>query len=92
MKYFAVYSPMKNEEKNKSFRPAHLEYLAVKEREGKVFAKGPFVDGSGGLVIYIADTKDEVEEIVKKDPYVTSGARGYEIHEWGMSTVATMPN
>ncbi|WP_156289798.1 YciI family protein [Oceanobacillus salinisoli] len=91
MKHFAVYLPMKDEEKSKEMRPAHLEYLEVKEEEGKVFAKGRFADGSGGLVIYIAESEEEAEEMVKQDPYVSSGARGYEIREWVMTTVETMP-
>ncbi|GAB3069122.1 YciI family protein [Virgibacillus ainsalahensis] len=86
MKYFAVFSPMKDEEKSKQYRPQHLEYLDEKGKEGHVFAKGRFTDGAGGLVIYKADSYEEVEEIVKQDPYVVSGARGYEIHEWEMRT------
>lgn len=91
MSHYAVFLPMKDEEKSKEYRPAHLNYLTKKEEEGKVFAKGRFTDGSGGLVIYIAENVEEVEEMVKKDPYVESGARDYEIREWVMTTVATMP-
>jgi uncharacterized protein YciI len=89
MSYFAVFSPMLDQEKNVTFRPGHLAYLKEKAEEGKVFAKGRFTDGTGGLVIYIAENHDEVEAIVKKDPYVASGARGYEIHEWEMTVEAS---
>ncbi len=85
MKYFAVFLPMKDEEKSKQYRPEHLAYLQGKLDEGYIFAKGPFVDGTGGLVIYKANTIEEAEEIVKQDPYVINGARGYKIHEWQMS-------
>jgi uncharacterized protein len=85
MKYFAVFLPMKDEEKSKKFRAEHLTYLQEKVEAGNVFAKGRFVDGAGGLVIYMAESLETAEEMVKKDPYVVTGARSYEIHEWEMT-------
>ncbi|GIO27067.1 YciI family protein [Ornithinibacillus bavariensis] len=84
MKYFAVFLPMKDEEKSKIHRPEHLRFLEKKQQEGHIFAKGPFTDGAGGLVIYKAQNRNAVEVIVKEDPYIQTGARGYEIHEWDM--------
>ncbi|MFC2947351.1 YciI family protein [Virgibacillus sediminis] len=85
MKYFAVFLPMKDEGKSKELRAAHLAYLEEKEEEGKIFAKGRFTDGTGGLVIYQAADFAEAEELAKQDPYVTSGARECEVHEWTMT-------
>ncbi|MDF2960208.1 MAG: YCII-related protein [Paenibacillus sp.] len=92
MKYFAVFLPIINPEKSQQFRPQHLEFLEKGRNEGKIFANGKFADGSGGLVIYIAESSDEVVELVRQDPYVSSGARGYEIHEWEMVTKAVLPS
>jgi len=89
MKYFAVFSPLKDEEKNKTVRPDHLAYVDGLDEEGRIFAKGRFTDGTGGLVIYIGESYEEVEALVQQDPYVTSGARGYEIHEWEMKSSKT---
>lgn len=91
MKYFAAFSPMKDAEKSQEYRQEHLDYLAGLNEQGKIFAKGRFTDGTGGLVIYIAENIEEVEEIVKNDPYVVRGARGYEIREWVMTTDAVLP-
>ncbi|WP_249870329.1 YciI family protein [Oceanobacillus saliphilus] len=91
MKYFAAFSPMLDEGKSQKYRPDHLDYLEKLGKEGKVFAKGRFADGTGGMVIYMAENYDEVEAIVKNDPYVVQGARGYEIHEWVMTTDAVLP-
>lgn len=91
MKYFATFLPMKDKEKSKTYREDHLAYLEQKREEGRIFANGRFTDGWGGLVIYLAKSKDEVEEIVKKDPYITEGARDYEIHEWEIVTEAVLP-
>jgi uncharacterized protein YciI len=82
MKYFAAFLPMRDSEKSKELRPQHLEFLGRQVREGKICAKGRFADGAGGLVIYQAKSLEEVKKIAESDPYVTSGARSLEIHEW----------
>ncbi|MDY0409091.1 YciI family protein [Virgibacillus soli] len=84
MKYFAVFLTMKDEEKNKQFRADHLQFLDEQMKQGTVFAKGPFMDGSGGLVVYQVDNISTAEKLVKLDPYVINGAREYEIREWKM--------
>lgn len=84
MKYFAVLLPMADVEKSKLYRSEHLEFLDQRRKEGKIFVNGRFLDGSGGLVIYQVHSLEEVEEIVKQDPYVLHGAREYRIHEWDM--------
>jgi uncharacterized protein len=83
MKYFAALLRMKDLEKNTSFRQQHLDFLTQKDGEGKIFARGRFADG-GGLVIYMASSFEEAEQIAKSDPYVTSGARTLELFEWEM--------
>ncbi|MDY0404963.1 YciI family protein [Virgibacillus sp. 179-BFC.A HS] len=84
MKYFAVFLPMRDEAKSKDLRPNHLAYLKEQGEKGHIFVKGRFVDGWGGLVIYQGENLEEIEAIVSRDPYVVSGARDYEIHEWEM--------
>lgn len=82
MAYFAAILYMERPELNQEFRSHHLEYLAKLEQQGKIHAKGPFVDGAGGMVIYIADSYEEAKEIAEKDPYVEKGVRRLELHEW----------
>lgn len=82
MKYFAVFLPIMSPEKSQQYRPEHLAFLEKHRNEGRIFANGKFSDGSGGLVIYLAESVEEVLELVRQDPYVVEGARGYEIHEW----------
>jgi uncharacterized protein len=45
---------------------------------------GPFADGAGGMVIYIADSLEEAKNMAEKDPYVVEGVRRLELHEWKM--------
>ncbi|WNQ13811.1 YciI family protein [Paenibacillus aurantius] len=82
MAYFAAFLAMQNPERNQELRPQHLQYLKDREEEGKLFGCGPFADGSGGLVIYKADSYEEAKEIAEKDPYVTEGVRRLELREW----------
>ncbi|TWT05406.1 hypothetical protein FQV26_13290 [Planococcus sp. CPCC 101016] len=84
MSYYAVLLPLVDQEKSNLVRPAHLEFLDGMKQAGHVSAFGRFTDGSGGLVIFNAETYEDCEALVQKDPYVESGARNYEIHEWGL--------
>lgn len=86
MKYFAVFLPMKDEGKSKEFRPQHLAFLKQMRDEKKILMNGPFTDGSGGLVIYAADSLVQATSYLKQDPYIINGARNWEIHEWAMET------
>ncbi|WP_018924522.1 YciI family protein [Salsuginibacillus kocurii] len=88
MKYFAVFLPMKDKEKSAEHRPAHLEFLEKMKEEKKVLMNGKFSDGSGGLVIYRASDEDEAISYLKQDPFVETGARDWEIHEWELETAS----
>ncbi|MDT8860669.1 YciI family protein [Alkalihalobacillus sp. MEB130] len=85
MSYFAAILLMEKPDLNMTYRPQHLEYLEKLESEGKVFAKGPFVDGAGGLVIYQANSIEEARELAEADPYIIHGVRSLQLHEWGMA-------
>jgi len=86
MKYFAALLNMKDVEKNTKYRQQHVDFLTEKEKEGKIFARGRFTDGEGGLVIYIAASREEAVKLAESDPYVASGARTLELHEWDMKS------
>jgi len=82
MAYYAAILHMLDLEKNKEVRPRHIEYLDKLDKQGKVFARGPFGDASGGLVVYIADTFDEALFLAENDPHVVNGVRRLELKEW----------
>lgn len=86
MKYFAVFLPMKDEAKSQVHRQAHLDFVQEMRDNNRIFIFGRLADGAGGLIIYQGDSLEEVDEWAKQDPYVTQGARGYEIHEWIMQS------
>ncbi len=82
MRYYAVLLPMIDVEKSIQYRTQHLKYLEDMRNAGHIIANGRFADGNGGMVIYRANSIDEVTEFAKKDPYVVHNARVYFIHEW----------
>jgi len=85
MKYFAAFLPMLDAEKSQVVRPLHLDHLNRNFKLGRIFAYGRFADGSGGLIIYQADTREEALALAQSDPYVAQGARRLEFHEWEMA-------
>jgi len=84
MKYFAAFLTMRDLAKCQDLRPEHMEFLGQMEAEGKIFARGRFSDGAGGLVIYQTESLEQAVKIAESDPYVRSGARSLELHEWEM--------
>jgi len=90
MKYFAAFLKMLDAQKNETYRPQHMDFLVQKEKEGKIFARGRFTEGKGGLVIYIAESFEEAKKLAESDPLVASGARSLELYEWEMK-VASNP-
>ncbi|HET7629553.1 MAG TPA: YciI family protein [Bacillales bacterium] len=86
MAYFAAILHMEKPEDNQKYRPQHLNHIAEMEKRGKVFAKGPFTEEQGGMIIYIADSKAEAKEMAEKDPYVVHGVRSLTLYEWKMET------
>jgi uncharacterized protein YciI len=54
-------------------RPAHRAYLTSLLEQGKLFASGPYADGSGALIIYDADTPEVAEGLLRADPFHTTG-------------------
>lgn len=87
MKYFAALLPMKDPVKNQEFRTAHVEFLDRMTQEGRIFARGKFADGAGGLVIYKAESLENARQIASGDPYVVNGVRSLELHEWDVKVV-----
>lgn len=60
----------------------HKAYLQKCIDEGKIYAKGPFTDHSGGLVIYKADSFEAAKELAENDPAVLQGYRKLILKEW----------
>ena len=67
--------------------PRHIEYQLKIEREGKLFAAGPFVDAKGkpqgpGMIVVRARNMAEAKRIAEADPFHKQGFRQYRIQAW----------
>ena len=82
MKHYVVFLEMKSEELSAQYRAEHLTYLEELAAAGKLFSYGRFTDGWGGMVIYYGESMEEVEALVKQDPFIIHDARTYLIREW----------
>lgn len=66
-------------------RPAHREYLAQLNEQGKLYVSGPLSDGdpAGALLILEAETREELDQLVAADPMHSGGAvTGYTARQW----------
>ena len=50
-------------------RPAHREFLRAQLDAGHLVQSGPFVDDTGALLIYEAESEEALRGIVAEDPY-----------------------
>ncbi|WP_029089137.1 YciI family protein [Brevibacterium album] len=68
-----VYGP--DTEKRMGVRPAHREVLGRLYEEGTLLAAGPLEDEltPGGLLVFSAESKEEVEALLQQDPYAEAG-------------------
>lgn len=71
-----------DKEKDNEVLEEHKEYLKKYIDQGKIFAKGPFTDHSGGLVIYSVKDIDEAKSILEDDPVIKYNSREYILKEW----------
>lgn len=83
MKYAAIFTYPTDKTKVDTARPEHRKYLAGLQEKGKLVTAGPFTDGSGALIIYEAESDDEVRGLIKADPFNTAGVfEQHEIRPW----------
>ena len=82
MAYFVAILETIDKEKDAEILEVHKAYLQKYIDEGKIFAKGPFTDHTGGLIIYKADTYEEAYELAKNDPVILENTRKMTFKEW----------
>ena len=64
---------------------AHVVYLRALECTGRLSMAGPFADGSGGMLVVRAATRDEASAILQADPFVQRGVRVAALRQWNLS-------
>ncbi len=61
---------------------AHIEYLDRQYAAGIFLASGRKVPRTGGIILAIANSKNELEEILTEDPFKVHSLAHYEIIEF----------
>ncbi|WP_448575364.1 YciI family protein [Thermomicrobium sp.] len=74
-----------NPDKIKEVRPVHRQYLSALRERGKLWASGPFVDDSGALIIYQAESEEEVRQLIEGDPFFAAGVfQDIQLKPWNI--------
>lgn len=83
MKLFVIFSSGKGLDL-RPYLAEHLQYMIALERKGKLFASGPFGDGTrgDGMTIVRVASEEEAREIAQNDPLVVNGVRTFRIQSW----------
>ena len=76
---------MEDPEKDSEILEEHIAYLNKHIEEGTIFAKGPFTDHSGGLVIFNVESIEKAKEVMDNDPVIIHNTRTYTMKEWKSS-------
>lgn len=85
MKYAAIAAYTSDASTISKARPAHREYLTRLIQQGKLVISGPFCDDSGGLLVYEAETVEQVEKLIAEDPFAKQGVFiSWEIRPWNV--------
>ncbi len=84
--YAAYYEPgpkwLKGKPLNDQPLKSHVDYLVSLHEKGKVSMGGPLADGSGGLVIFTAESQEEVESLLLSDPAIADGILAATVKKW----------
>lgn len=73
MKFAAIIEYSQDKAKIAAIRPAHRQYLAALKANGQLAASGPFIDDSGALIVYEADSAAAAEQVLQGDPFHANG-------------------
>jgi uncharacterized protein YciI len=83
MKFAAIIEYTTDTAKIAATRPAHREYLKTLLDSGRLAISGPFADDRGGILVYEANSAEEVERMLRDDPFTKAGVfEKVQIREW----------
>jgi uncharacterized protein YciI len=60
----------------------HVTFLEKYYALGKFIASGRKVPRTGGIILVNASNKEEVDEIIKEDPFYVANVANYEVTEF----------
>ncbi|HZZ64427.1 MAG TPA: YciI family protein [Candidatus Baltobacteraceae bacterium] len=60
----------------------HRDFLADQHEAGRLIIGGPFLDDTGGLAIYRAASREDLDCVLAADATVTEELLTYEVHPY----------
>lgn len=82
MPYFVALMETMDPIKDAEILESHKAYLGEQIANGNIFAKGPFTDHSGGLIVLKVETLEEAQTIMANDPVSINQTRKITLKEW----------
>ena len=78
-------------EKRAPLREEHLRRFMAHRDAGKIVAAGPWAEAyDGALIIFRADSQEDVDQFIRDDPYYAAGLwPSYRVREWNPITLST---
>ena len=68
---------------------AHVAFLNKYYAAGKFIVSGRKIPRDGGIIIAVGSTREEIEAIVREDPFVTRALADFRVIEFRASQRAT---
>jgi len=84
--YAVLYSPgpefERLGERKAELQGRHVDYQVGQFKEGRLVMGGPYNELPGGIALFRAGSRDEVERIVAADPATIGGLYATEVRAW----------
>jgi uncharacterized protein YciI len=64
---------------------AHMAYLKKQYAAGRFLMSGRKVPRTGGIILALGDSREQVETLVRQDPFVARGLADFRITEFNLS-------
>jgi uncharacterized protein YciI len=64
---------------------AHMAYLKKQYAGGRFLVSGRKVPRTGGIIIALGESREQVEALVKEDPFVARGLAEFRVIEFNAS-------
>lgn len=80
--FIAIITYLKPAEEVDRFLSAHCDFLAAYLSIGNFIAAGPQSSRTGGVILIKAENREEVDDIVKRDPWMVNELVEYRIIEF----------
>jgi len=64
---------------------AHMAYLKKEYAAGRFLMSGRKVPRTGGIILALGESLEQVETLVKQDPFVARGLADFRITEFNLS-------